>query len=521
MKSKKKDTIKKRVTSRLKGLGAIMLALFMILTGMSLMPPVEAEEATGDQYWIIGYNYFRDPLFCTGQESIDESGNVYEVLSSGNVYNNGYVKEYSGSIIVPDGSSLTSLGTLTDSGYKITISPKEATYVNAGCVHRNAESGMLFQMKVDGSVKEETTGLGEEGKAKFLLDAGTYAVTYSYEKLEGNGIGYKFIVDFESVIDSLTVTPADATLTFGDDPQTLTVSPASAADKVEWSSEDMKIATVDSDGTVTPVSAGTVTIKATYTPEEGDPIVGTCTVTVNKAESTVTKEPTANDLTYNGQAQELVTAGTATGGTMQYALGTDEKTEPTTGWSDKVPSNTEAGTYYVWYKVFGDENHIDSKPDCVKATIEEEKKQDEPVKPEEPAKTVDMYRLYNPNSGEHFYTASAGEKDTLVKVGWTYEGVGWNAPEKSNTPVYRIYNPNAGDHHYTTNKAERDNLISLGWKDEGIGWYSDDAQSLPIYRQYNPNAVSGAHNFTSSKGENDWLVNVGWKNEGIGWYGVK
>ena len=27
---------------------------------------------------------------------------------------------------------------------------------------------------------------------------------------------------------------------------------------------------------------------------------------------------------------------------------------------------------------------------------------------------VDMFRLYNPNSGEHFYTASNTEKDSLV-----------------------------------------------------------------------------------------------------------
>ena len=235
-------------------------------------------------------------------------------------------------------------------------------------------------------------------------------------------------------------------------------------------------------------------------------------------------------LIYTGFAQELVTTGTASGGTMKYAV-TMEKQEPLaeayTFDNTSKPKATNAGTYYVWYKVVGNENYIDTEPVCVKVTIAEEKKQDEPVKPNEPdtpdtpAKTVDMYRIYNPNSGEHFYTANAAEKDNLVSLGWKYEGIGWKAPEKSDTPVYRLYNPNAGDHHYTTNKAERDNLISVGWKDEGIGWYSDDAKSVAIYRQYNPNAVSGAHNFTSNKGENDWLVSLGWKGEGIGWYGVK
>ena len=136
-------------------------------------------------------------------------------------------------------------------------------------------------------------------------------------------------------------------------------------------------------------------------------------------------------------------------------------------------------------------------------------------------KILPMYRLYNPNSGEHFYTASAGERDHLVKVGWRYEGIGWYAPEWSHNPVYRLYNANAGDHHYTMSAAERDMLIKVGWRYEGIGWYSDDAKGVALYRQYNPNARAGSHNYTTNKAENDMLVRVGWKAEGIGWYGVK
>lgn len=45
-----------------------------------------------------------------------------------------------------------------------------------------------------------------------------------------------------------------------------------------------------------------------------------------------------------------------------------------------------------------------------------------------------MYRMYNPNSGEHFYTANSFEKDSLTKSGWKYEGIGWYAPTKSNAP---------------------------------------------------------------------------------------
>ncbi|MDO4537888.1 MAG: hypothetical protein Q4B54_06985 [Coriobacteriales bacterium] len=125
-----------------------------------------------------------------------------------------------------------------------------------------------------------------------------------------------------------------------------------------------------------------------------------------------------------------------------------------------------------------------------------------------------MWRLYNPNSGEHFYTAGVGERNNLVSVGWIFEGVGWIAPE-SGQDVYRLYNPNGGDHHYTTSAGERDVLVSVGWQSEGVGWKSGG--SAPVYRQYNKNASSGAHNFTASKAENDALVSVGWQSEGIAW----
>ena len=139
-----------------------------------------------------------------------------------------------------------------------------------------------------------------------------------------------------------------------------------------------------------------------------------------------------------------------------------------------------------------------------------------------------MYRLYNPNSGEHFYTADAEEKDALATLGWSEEGIGWVAPLKDSKdagePVYRLYNPNAGDHHYTLDENEKNILASIGWKYEGIGWYSAPAtdEYVKVFREYNPNAkAAGAHNYTTSKAENDFLVSVGWLQEGIGWFALQ
>ena len=76
--------------------------------------------------------------------------------------------------------------------------------------------------------------------------------------------------------------------------------------------------------------------------------------------------PTAKELTYNGKAQVLVTAGKAEGGTMQYSL--DKKT-----WSKKLPTGTDAGEYTAWYRVKGDADHRDVAASSLKVTIAERK----------------------------------------------------------------------------------------------------------------------------------------------------
>jgi len=129
-----------------------------------------------------------------------------------------------------------------------------------------------------------------------------------------------------------------------------------------------------------------------------------------------------------------------------------------------------------------------------------------------------MWRLYNPNTGEHFYTGDSSERNNTRAAGWSYEGMGWVAPLSSDAPVYRVYNSIGGEHHYTMSAAERDSLVGEGWSDEGVGWYSDDAQAVPVWRQYNPNQFSCNHNYTADAAERDGLVALGWRDEGVGFY---
>ena len=83
------------------------------------------------------------------------------------------------------------------------------------------------------------------------------------------------------------------------------------------------------------------------------------------AEATVTTAPqaTTGDIKA-GSTTALVSGGVADGGTLMYAV-TTENTKPTTteGFSADVPTaeGRTAGTYYVWYYVKADDSHIDSE----------------------------------------------------------------------------------------------------------------------------------------------------------------
>ena len=117
-----------------------------------------------------------------------------------------------------------------------------------------------------------------------------------------------------------------------------------------------------------PDKAGDYQAEWTFTPAEGyeeyATATGTVTIKVNKATPTFNAPTAQENLTYTGQEQALITAGSATiGGTMQYSL-----TENGT-YSQDIPTGTDAGAYTVWYQVIGDENHNDTAPASVAVRI--------------------------------------------------------------------------------------------------------------------------------------------------------
>ena len=132
--------------------------------------------------------------------------------------------------------------------------------------------------------------------------------------------------------------------------------------------------------------------------------------------------------------------------------------------------------------------------------------------------TSSMYRMYNPNTGEHFYTGSMVERRNIEAAGWKYEGVGFTICANEGAPVYRLYQPSTGEHLYTMDPAEKNYLAARGWNVEGIAFNSCPKMDVPQYRLYNPNATIGAYHFTASIEERDYLLSLGWQDQGIGFY---
>jgi len=181
----------------------------------------------------------------------------------------------------------------------------------------------------------------QEAKAEYTLTVGKIAVT---------GV----------------TAPTARDLIYTGSPQPL-LNPGSVADAENQGKMQYRLGTnqVWSDNVPEVANAGTYQVywqvagdanHSTYTPLE--PVV----VTIAKADPTYTA-PAVLDLTYNGEAQKLVTTGSTSHGYILFSLSN------TSGWGSGVPAKTDAGTYTVYYKVVGDANHNNVDAQSLSATI--------------------------------------------------------------------------------------------------------------------------------------------------------
>ncbi|WP_423460029.1 trypsin-like peptidase domain-containing protein [Ottowia sp. VDI28] len=125
-----------------------------------------------------------------------------------------------------------------------------------------------------------------------------------------------------------------------------------------------------------------------------------------------------------------------------------------------------------------------------------------------------VYRLFNTQTGAHFFTSNAAERDFVLATYpvFRYENIAFYAgaqPKPGLSSVHRFYNPASGAHFYTISEAEREYVRSAFpvFQYEGPAWYGSSKPvegMVPVFRFYNPS--TGAHFYTNSPDERDFVI---------------
>lgn len=139
--------------------------------------------------------------------------------------------------------------------------------------------------------------------------------------------------------------------------------------------------------------------------------------------------------------------------------------------------------------------------------------------------TVQIYRSYDVNSKYHFFTTSLFEFANTVSLGWLDESLGrpgfsiFDSAGAGRVPVFRMYSPpniisratqRGNQYHYiTASSGERDFLVSIGWTYERVEGYIYPFQAegtTDVFRLYN--TISGEHLFTAFAEERDAILSA-------------
>ena len=110
------------------------------------------------------------------------------------------------------------------------------------------------------------------------------------------------------------------------------------------------------------INAGEAIVNVTDREGGNYMVNGSASFTISKAPSAITQNPQPMALDYTGEAQALVAAGEAEGGTLVYSLDGEL-------FTSELPNGTEAGVYTISYKVQGDNNHTDTEVYTLKSSI--------------------------------------------------------------------------------------------------------------------------------------------------------
>jgi len=148
--------------------------------------------------------------------------------------------------------------------------------------------------------------------------------------------------------------------------------------------------------------------------------------------------------------------------------------------------------------------------------------------PIDSAAVTAVYRFFDTQTGDHFYTTSTAEKAQIQQtMPWfTYEGTPWATPVKGagTVDVFRFLDTSSNAHFFTTSASERDQIIktSPSYKYEGVAFeaYADASAPGTVTLERFFNTQTGQHHFAGNAEEaagiNYGAAGPGWVDEGKG-----
>ena len=226
------------------------------------------------------------------------------------------------------------------------------------------------------------TGLVYSGKKQSLIEAGSTTIgnmVYSPD-------GYGYSKDIPTGIDAMEYTVYYRVVddTFLTDPETIKVtisaktvsSPTITLSETSYTydgnAKEPTVTVKDGETTI-PASeyavsysnntnVGTATVTISDKDGGNYNVSGSTTFTISAADGSLTPPTAKSGLVYSGAAQDLITAGSSTTGTMQYSL-------DGSNYNTSIPQGTDAKEYTVYYKVVANAGYNDVAPASFKVTI--------------------------------------------------------------------------------------------------------------------------------------------------------
>lgn len=267
------------------------------------------------------------------------------------------------SIVVTGLSTYQGMVTITFTIEKTASTLKKAPMAKTLSYTGSAQKLVKVGMCVGGEMQYSLDGEQFAPENPMATDAGTYTVYY---RVAGDKNHYDIAAEtLEVTIDKVpsvvTAVPEALVLTWSGQPQTLIVAGTAAGGTMEYSLDNESFS--PDIPTATNAQAYTVYYRVTGDMNHTDVAAATVNARIGRDGEPVFTAPTPRVLTYTGSLQQLVNAGTADGGEVQYSM-------DGISYAPAIPEGSIPQNYTVYYRVVGDQNHEDIPPASVVVTID-------------------------------------------------------------------------------------------------------------------------------------------------------